>query len=523
MARIIVITINMNKNHLKSKLISGLSISIIALATLLPLSAKAAGASIYLTENHTSLTAGSTLIVAVYMNGGGNAVNAVESDLNYSANKLEYVGVNYSGSAFEITAPSGGGGSGVSIARGTTGSVSGGGLIATVTFKALASSGSTAISLASSSALAVDGNPIPFSSSGTAVSFVSEAAAPVRSSDESDATSATATPPVAAAAASAPTPPPKDVPPVISAIKLANETPFSVTVIWTTNKPSSSAVDYGLDATYGLSASSGGSSTAHSVALSSSFLTPLGILHYRVKSADADGNITSSPDQTLQLPGVPVTVTVYGTNGKPQSGAVVSLDSQTATTNTKGTATVQSGLGNKQLITSYNGVTIKKPITVAKTTKPLTNYQLDFDRQPLNRWMYTSLSLLVLLLILIGFDAYLFRSKVFAYLVLRVHYWHQARPTPTFAGHAVAMPTTAPASKPVAPELDDSTALPSTTAPSPEYAVREAELTAAFASLTTQAPTQPVATTAPKITPDVVRPPAHPAAAKPRHTKIKIT
>lgn len=378
--------------------------AVVVSSVLLPaVPANAAGASIYLTANHTLLSDGSTLIVAVYMNGGGNPINAVEADLNYPTSKLQYVGLNYSGGAFSISTPGDGGGNGsVSIQNGSVNPVSGSGLIATVTFRSLSGSGSAYIGVSGSSNLinANTNQPVPFSSSGVSVKF----GAGSNGSSVSYSNARTSSP-------AAPAVPKDTTPPVISAVKVKNLSPFGATVTWTTNEPGSSEVDYGLDGTYGLTASSSAMTTAHSVVLDSNFLTPETVFHYHVKSADASGNVGVSPDQHFELPGVPVTIVVLGANGKPEAGATVTLDGATSTTDSRGKVTLPSSLGNKKITTTFQGVTVQKPITVARTAKPLPPFQLDMARQPLNRWMLTSVLLFVVILVLLGIDAVLFGSR----------------------------------------------------------------------------------------------------------------
>jgi hypothetical protein len=369
----------------------------------------AAGASISLTANRATVPAGGSLIIAVYMNGGGAPINAVQADLTYPASKLQYVGFSASGSAFEIGATSGGGDGSASLARGTISSVSGSGLVGTVTFKALAGSGSASISVAGSSSLVADGSAVPYGSSGVSVSFGAAAAASGSSS--------------VAAKPAAPAPPKDTTAPVITVVKPTGVTAFAATVTWTTSEPADSVVEYGLDNTYGLSTSVSAPSTAHSVVLNSSFLTPLTLLHYRVKSTDGAGNVATGTDQTLQLPGVPVTVIVKGPDGKPQPGATVTLDGATGTTDSAGSVTLASGLGNKKITTVYQGVSVQKPITVAKTAKPLPPYQLDLAKKPLNPWMLTSIGLFVVTLTLLAIDAMLFGSRVLA-RVTGLHFTH---------------------------------------------------------------------------------------------------
>ena len=365
-----------------------------------PALATAAGATISLTASKSVVSSGGSVVIAVYVNPAGTPINAAEADLTYSASQLQYVGISYSGSALSINAPTNGGGSGaVTIAEGTTSPVSGSALLATVTFRALASSGSTTIGVAGSSSLvsASDSSAVPYSGQGVSFKFGTVTASPT-----------------AAATPAAPAAPKDTTPPVISAIKVKDLSPYSATVIWTTNEPADSDVDFGLDATYGLSNSSTTLVTAHSVVLSSAFLTPETLFHYHVKSADASGNVAASPDQTLNLPGVPVTIIVRGADGKQQADVSVTLDSATGTTDAHGSVTLPSGLGNKKITTSYQGVTIQKPITITKSAKPLPPYQLDLSKQPLNHWMVTSVGLLVVVLVLLGIDAVLFGSHFFA-------------------------------------------------------------------------------------------------------------
>lgn len=376
--------------------------------------AQAAAASIYLTAYDQRVAPGSNLILALYMNGGGKAVNAVEANLSYSASKLQYIGLSYTGSAFEIGASGSGGGGSINVSRGTTGSVPGSGLIATITFKALASSGSSTISVNSNSSLVANGNSVPHSNGSIGVTFGGS------SGGSSGGTSS----------AKAEAPKPKDAkPPKISQIKTKNVTPFSVIITWKTDEVSDSAVDFGLDATYGLSSSAKKKSKDHEVKLSNTFLTPQMVLHYRVKSIDASGNAVTSPDQTLQLPGVTVTVIVRGANGKPQPGATVTLDNASATTDKNGNVTLPSSLGDKKITTTYGGVTIQKSIHVAKSDKPLPPIQLDLNKQPVNPWFLTTIALMIVVFILLTIDAALFGSKFFMRLTgLRKREKAQAQP-----------------------------------------------------------------------------------------------
>ena len=101
---------------------------------------------------------------------------------------------------------------------------------------------------------------------------------------------------------SSPTPTPSSSPLTTSAISASNLTSSSAQIRWTTNRPSNSQVEYGLSTTYGQSSTLNSSLvTSHTVNLTS--LTPNTFYHYRVRSADASGNVAVSPDQTFTTSG----------------------------------------------------------------------------------------------------------------------------------------------------------------------------------------------------------------------------
>ncbi|HWB38628.1 MAG TPA: hypothetical protein VG604_00090 [Candidatus Saccharimonadales bacterium] len=389
----------------------------------------AASGSISLSCDDSTVASGQSFVVAIYMNGGGNAVNAVEADLSYPASQIQYVGFSATGSAFEIGASSGGGGGTVTIDRGTTGGVKGSALVGTVTFKALVGSGSATINVASSSSLVAGGAAVPYGSSGVSVGFGSSVSSGDGDSGSSSSSGTSKTPTA-----------PKDVTaPKITGVKTANVTSFSADITWATNEAADSVVQYGLDTHYGLSASSATKTKSHSVALGSAFLEPLTLLHYRVQSTDAAGNVATSPDYTLQLPGVAVTVVVKGPDGQPVSGANVTLNNKTGQTDSHGQVILPGALGNNKITTIYQGVTVQKSITVAKSTKPLPPVQLDLSRQPADRWMVVSAGLVVVVVILLGLDAVLFGSKWFSRFRRSL-----PKVQVTFAG-ATASPVAAPA------------------------------------------------------------------------------
>ena len=92
--------------------------------------------------------------------------------------------------------------------------------------------------------------------------------------------------------------PPDTTPPVISQVSASSTTVNSATITWTTNEASDTQVDYGTTSSYGLATTLDSVKvTSHSVTISS--LTPNTTYHFRVKSADAAGNLAVSPDNTF--------------------------------------------------------------------------------------------------------------------------------------------------------------------------------------------------------------------------------
>jgi len=94
-------------------------------------------------------------------------------------------------------------------------------------------------------------------------------------------------------------------PPSISSVTASSMTTSSALITWTTDKTSTSEVEYGTTASYGSSSPLNSSLVAsHSVALPG--LTSGTTYHYRVKSKDAAGNEATSGDYTFGTEGVEV-------------------------------------------------------------------------------------------------------------------------------------------------------------------------------------------------------------------------
>lgn len=352
-----IITATITK--IKTKTIAlAASTALIVLAPLMSIQTVfAASGTLTLSPASGSISQGSIITVYVYENSGADAVDAAQVNLSYPANLLDYVSVT-SSSAFSTVASTSGGGGGVSIARAAIPAVAGSQLVASVRFKAKTSSGSASITFAGGSTLVSGGNGIPTSTRGATFNLT-----PV---------------PVA------PPPPPKDTtPPTITNVKVTAITNNTATVTWTTSEPANSAVDYGPNTSYGLSGSDASNVTEHKVVLNSALLSPGISYHYVVKSADPAGNVTSGKDATFKTKGLNMTVNVNDQKKQPVSGAKVSFQSKTATTDSKGKAVLkdlQLGKGNlviaqgndqtsKNIEVVQSGADLAKPVNVLVVVK----------------------------------------------------------------------------------------------------------------------------------------------------------
>jgi lysophospholipase L1-like esterase len=89
--------------------------------------------------------------------------------------------------------------------------------------------------------------------------------------------------------------------PVISGISVSNLTSTTATILWSTDQPSSSQVNYGITQSYGLSSAPNGTLvTSHSVTITN--LTPGTTYNFDVVSQNAGGATGTSANQTFSVP-----------------------------------------------------------------------------------------------------------------------------------------------------------------------------------------------------------------------------
>jgi regulation of enolase protein 1 (concanavalin A-like superfamily) len=137
---------------------------------------------------------------------------------------------------------------------------------------------------------------------------------------------------------------PKDtIPPTITAVLGSDIRASSVAITWTTDEDATTEVEYGTTKSYGVSTQlDPGFSTSHSQRLAD--LTANTLYHYRVKSRDLSGNLSTSPDFT------------FTTASAPQASTIVSDDFNSGTLNTSlwtfinplGDASLKMAQSNKQ-------------------------------------------------------------------------------------------------------------------------------------------------------------------------------
>ncbi|OGY22168.1 MAG: hypothetical protein A2113_03495 [Candidatus Woykebacteria bacterium GWA1_44_8] len=284
-----------------------------------------AGGSFYLSPSSKTVPQGTTYSIAVRISST-DPINAVQANLSYPTDKLDFVGISTSGSAFDLQVENTGGGGQVKLARGLVGTVTGDKLIATVTFRAKVGSGSSSINFtAGTEAVDASGNPVVNATSGGTYTF--------------------APPP-------APSPPPDTTAPKITDVKVTETAFKGATIEWKTDEPASSLVEYGPNDKYGLSAEGGGATKDHKVGFSSELLIPGVLYHFRVKSADSAGNIATGEDGTFKTSGYTVQVKVVDQKGNPVEGVEVTLASeiQKAKTDKDGIATFKDVAPGEHLV-----------------------------------------------------------------------------------------------------------------------------------------------------------------------------
>jgi phage tail protein X len=151
----------------------------------------------------------------------------------------------------------------------------------------------------------------------------------------------------------------RTTPPIISNISVSSITTTGATISWTTDEPSTTQVNYGTTTSLGSSASSGGSVTSHSVALSG--LASGTQYFYQVKSVDSNNNVGVSAQSSFSTVAVrtvpPVISNVVVTPGSGGTATISWTTDEVATSQVNyGTTstTLNSTVSNSTMVTSHS-------------------------------------------------------------------------------------------------------------------------------------------------------------------------
>ena len=324
--------------------------------------AYAATGLIYLTPATSSVQANNTIVLALRINPG-TTVNGVQATVNFDTSKLQFVSVDTSGSPFNVRLQQSQTGGTLTLARGNLdGGVSSDAIVATITLKATASTGSTSVTIANANATATDSNytnpavqnaavsvSVPTCANGqtgtppncvTPVPVVATApttpaspvtkAVPVIKSGTTDVRSDAQ----AAASAALPsaviisTPAPK-----ISGVNaIAQYTLASLSI--TTDIPTITYVKYGLDKSLKFATPESDLTTNHVINLDSKLLAPGETYYYAFVAKTAAGKIQESAVKSFQTHGLTVKIKVMDAHQKPLRNKMVVLHSVAYTTKT---------------------------------------------------------------------------------------------------------------------------------------------------------------------------------------------
>lgn len=254
-----------------------------------------AAGSLYLTPSAKSVPQGANFTVTVGVNTQGEPVNAVQANLSYPADKLDFVGVSAYGSAFEIQAEGSGGGGIVRIGRGTVSGKSGSLTVGNVTFRAKANSGSATVSFAGGSSVlrSTDNANIFGGGGGGTYSFgpPSAQSSPVLGQGTGGSIN-------------------------IKDVKVGDIGLSTASVSWKTDVPATSLVEYGPSEKLGVTVSDTALLTEHKLILDSKLLMPGTEYFYQIKDKDEAGNESVGVLAKFRTKGFPVTIKLQSTNGK---------------------------------------------------------------------------------------------------------------------------------------------------------------------------------------------------------------
>lgn len=345
---------------LKSSRPAMLSFAMIALLSMsvliyLPQRASAIG-QLYLSPSSSSVQNGNNVIVSIRVDPG-TSIDGVETKITYDQSKLQYVSTSDSGSAFTFATLTSGGNGTVDVWRGIFGAVTDDSLVARVTFKALAGSGSTTLNLSGYSTWG--GNSLGTTTGSSTVTFTSAAPAPTPTPTPtpsptpaptpSPSPSTTPTPSTSGGGTntnSAPSPPsaptPKDTPGAVNISVGSIETEFTKAKL-TLNLSEEAKVSIRFGTTpdnLSIQTAQTGLGKNQEISLDEKLLFPGTTFYYQVIAENSAGVETISEVQSFKTKGYTVRISLQDKNSNPLINKTVTLysDPVTAKTDEEGIA-----------------------------------------------------------------------------------------------------------------------------------------------------------------------------------------
>lgn len=316
----------------------------------IPIQAQAAGsAKLYASPSSSSVESGKNVTLSVRMDSGSQEASAIEVYGTYDQSKLQFIGMDNSGSPYDFTVEKNGGNGqfeivSVAFSQNTTGDV----LITRLTFKAL-TDGRHTVALTGESKLSdPEGELFSLTRSGATVNAASVSDSGGGSGSTGSSSGGSGGSSTSGGSGSSQS----------GSTSNTNQTGLGITVepdyvgytlatfIAQTTRNARVSISYGPsseDLEFTTKPTKAG--TKHQMLLDSKLLLPGTDYFYQVTAIDSSGNTVKSDISSFKTQGVPLTLRVLDPNRNPVSGITVKLkdnDTINAVTNSEGYAVFDS-------------------------------------------------------------------------------------------------------------------------------------------------------------------------------------
>lgn len=359
----------------------------------LQLSAASAN-SIYLSPGSKSIAKNKTFTIKLRVRPA-TPVNAVKATVNFDSSKLEYKSVT-GASVFPIELAKSVGNGFIALEYGNLGgSVTIDSPLASITFKAKTSSGSTPIKLSNYNATKADGSGFTSPSAGNATITIKPTYKPKPKCPSGQTGTpphcVTPKPPSGGGGGTKPsshkdshskksskkdskkdkTSKPKPAAPrLLSSATSVAFTKADVTV--TSSAPTTAYLHFGIDGQTNIKSPVSKMAKSHNISIDQKYLVPGKTYSYIVVLNDSHGHTVKSPVKTFKTKGLPIKIKVTDKNKQPLKNIRVTLHStpQTVKTDESGYAVFTDTVpGNHTLVHKNGSKTYEQPIKVANNVK----------------------------------------------------------------------------------------------------------------------------------------------------------